>query len=266
MSAVLVQAIRRRRTGLLGWSLGLIGVVALVALSYPAVRGNAELDRTFAQLSPAVRSLLGLSGAAPLTSPIGYLDSQLFANLLPVMLLIFGIGAGAWAIAGDEAAGTLELLLANPVSRAQVAIARFSAVALMLAGLSAVTLAALLAARGPAGLGQVTQPHLAAAVAATAAMGLAYAAVAFALGACGAGRAVALAIATAVAVVGFALEGLGQAVTALRPVRNAMPWHWLLSADPLTHGASWQAIAWPLALAIVLTTAGTVAFARRDLH
>jgi ABC-2 type transport system permease protein len=266
MTGVLVQAIHRRRVGLLGWALGLVGVVALIALSYPAVRGNAELDRTFAQLSPAVRSLLGLGGSAGLTSPTGYLNSQFFANLLPVMLLIFGIGSGAWAIAGDEAAGTLELLLANPVSRAQVAIARFTALVLMIVGLSTVTLAALLLARGPAGLGQVTPPHLTAAVAATASMGLAYAAFAFALGAGGASRAAALATASAVAVVGFVLEGLGQVVTALRPVRNAMPWHWLLSADPLTHGATWQAIAWPLALAIVLGSAGTAAFARRDLH
>jgi hypothetical protein len=97
-------------------------------------------------------------------------------------------------------------------------------------------------------------------------MGLAYAALAFALGASGAGRPAALAMAGAVAVVGFVLEGLGQVVTALRPVRNAMPWHWLLSADPLAHGATWQAIAWPLALAVVLSSAGTAAFARRDLH
>ena len=142
------------------------------------------------------------------------LNSQFFANLLPVMLLIFGISTGGWAIAGDEAAGTLELLLANPVSRAQVAIARFAALAVMIAGLSTVTLAALLLARGPAGLGQVAPGHVAAAVAATAAMGLAYAALAFALGASGAGRGAALAIAGAVAVVGFVLEGVGQAVTA----------------------------------------------------
>jgi hypothetical protein len=45
-----------------------------------------------------------------------------------------------------------------------------------------------------------------------------------------------------------------------------MPWHWLLAADPLTHGASWQAVGLPLAVTVVLCAAGTLAFARRDLH
>jgi beta-exotoxin I transport system permease protein len=266
MNAVLVPAIRRRRVGLLGWSLGLVALVTLVAVSYPAVRGNTELDRTFAQMSPAVRSLLGLGAGAALTSPAGYLNSQFFANLLPVMLLIFGIGGGAWAIAGDEAAGMLELLLANPVSRPHVAVARFTAVAVMICGLAVVTLAALLAAREPAGLGQVTPMHLTAAVAATAAMALVYSALAFAVGAGGGARATALATAGGAAVVGFVLEGLGQAVAALRPLRDLMPWHWLLAADPLVHGASWRALGLPLAVTVVLCAAGTVAFVRRDLR
>jgi ABC-2 type transport system permease protein len=266
MTAVLVHAVARRRRGLLGWSLGLIGVVALVALSYPAIRGNTELDRTFSRLSPGTRALLGLGDGARLTAPTGYLDSQFFANLLPVLLLVFGIGAGAWSIAGDEAAGTLELLLANPVSRTTVAVARFVAVAAMLAGLGVVAAVSLLAARGPAGLDAVGAGHVVAAVGATAALGLAYAAVAFAVGAAGAGRGTAIGVAATAAVVGFALEGVGQAVRPLRPVRAVMPWHWLLDADPLRHGPSWQSLGWPLLLTVVLAAVGVLAFRRRDLR
>ena len=266
MISIAVHAVRRRRLGLLGWSLGLVGVVALVAVSYPAVRGNAELDQTFAQLSPAVRSLLGLTGNTGLTSPAGYLDSQFFANLLPVLLLVFGIGCGAWAIAGDEEAGTLELLLANPVGRGEVALARFAALTIMLAGLAAVTLVALLLARGPAGLTQVSVARFCAAVASSAALGLAYAAIAFTVGAAGARRGVAIAAASGLAVVGFVLEGLGEAVTSLRPLRAAMPWHWLLGTDPLLNGLSWQSLGLPLALSVALAAAGTVRFIHRDLR
>jgi ABC-2 type transport system permease protein len=266
MISIVVHAIRRRRLGLLGWSLGLVGVVALVAVSYPAVRGNAELDQTFAQLSPSVRSLLGLTGNTGLTSPRGYLDSQFFANLLPLLLLVFGIGCGAWAVAGDEDAGTLELLLANPVGRGGVALARFAALTIMIAALAAVALAALLLARAPAGLTQVSVARLCAAVASCAALGLAYAAIAFTVGAAGGRRGVAIAAAAGLAVVGFVLEGLGEAVTALRPVRAAMPWHWLLGTDPLRNGLSWQSLGLPLALSLALAAAGTATFVHRDLR
>jgi ABC-2 type transport system permease protein len=266
MISIVVHAVRRRRLGLLGWSIGLVGVVALIAVSYPAVRGNTELDQTFAQLSPAVRSLLGLTGNTGLTSPAGYLDSQFFANLLPVLLLVFGIGAGAWAIAGDEDAGTLELLLANPIGRGGVALARFAALTIMLAGLAAVALAALLLARAPAGLTQVSVPRLSAAVASSAALGLAYAAIAFAVGAVGGRRGAAIATASGLAVVGFVLEGLGEAVTSLRPLRDAMPWHWLLGTDPLRNGLSWESFGLPLTLALALAAIGTATFVHRDLR
>lgn len=266
MTGVLAHAVRRRRTGLIGWSVGLVGVVALIAVSYPAIRGNGELDRTFENLSPSIRSLLGLNGGTGLTSPAGYLDSQFFANLLPVMLLVFAIGVAAWTIAGDEAAGGLELLLANPVSRVRVALARFGALTLMVALLAGVTLAALLVARGPAGLDRLSPGGIASAVAACAALALCYGSVAFALGAAGVSRGTAIGAASALAVLGFALEGLGQAVTTLRPLRDAMPWHWLLDGDPLRNGPGWLSLGLPLLVAAVLVAAGTAVFARRDLR
>ena len=55
-------------------------------------------------------------------------------------------------------------------------------------------------------------------------------------------------------------------MSSVRPVRDLMPWHWLLAADPLTRGVSWQAVGLPLAVAVVLCAAGAAAFVRRDLH
>jgi len=104
MLSVLRQVLWRRRISTLWWSFGLAGFAALLALAYPTVRDNSELDKTFAGLPPGVQAALGLDPGSPLTSPVGYLNSQYFANVLPVMLLVFGIGLAAWCISGDEAA------------------------------------------------------------------------------------------------------------------------------------------------------------------
>ena len=267
MLPVLTQAVRRRRAGLLWWSLGLAGVVGLLAVAYPTVRDNHELDKTFAGLPPGVQGLLGLGGQITLTSPVGYLNSQFFANLLPVMLLVFAVGVAAWAISGDEAAGTLELLLANPISRARVAAERAGALVLLLATLTAVSAAALIASTPAVGLDKgLPAGRLLAASVACALLALVYAAVAFAVGAATGSRPVAVATASALAVAGFVVQGLAQQVPALRPVRAASPWHWLLAGDPLQAGLAWRSWVLPLAVTAVLVVLGTVRFQHRDLR
>src|SRR5487761_36631 len=101
MLSVLRQVVWRRRISTLWWGLGLAGFAALLGIAYPTVRDNSELDKTFAGLPPGVQAALGLQ-AGLITSPAGYLNSQYFANILPILLLVFGIGLAAWSIGGDE--------------------------------------------------------------------------------------------------------------------------------------------------------------------
>jgi ABC-2 type transport system permease protein len=201
-----------------------------------------------------------------LTSPVGYLNSQYFANVLPVMLLVFGIGLAAWCISGDEAAGTLELLLSNPVSRIRVAAERAGALVLLLAVLTLVS-SAIVALLAPAvglskglGLGQIV-----AATTATGLLALSFASLAFAVGAASGRRSIAISTASAVALLGFVIEGLAAQVKVLQPIREASPWHWLLGTDPLRNGLTWQAWVLPVIVSLVLFVMGTAVFARRDL-
>jgi ABC-2 type transport system permease protein len=266
MIPVAYRAIRRQAAGLLWWTLGLGALAALLVAAYPTVRDNTELDRTFAGLPPGVEQLLGLSGGDLLSSPAGYLNSQFFANLFPMALIAYAIGYAAWSIAGDEQAGSLELLLANPISVARVALARLAALLCTLAWLAAVP-AAVLAAGSPAtGLGTDLPPiRLFGAATATALTALTFAAVAFAIGAATGNRPLAIGVAAGLAVGGYLLEGLAAAVPALHGLRLADPWHWLLSADPLRAGPGAAAVIAPLGVTVVLTASCLPVLAHRDL-
>lgn len=267
MPSILLQVVRRRRVSLLWWSIGLIAFVGLLALAYPTVRGNSELDKTFAGLPPSVQTLLGLSARSTLTSPAGYLNSQYFTNVLPLVLLVFAIGLGAWAISGDEAGGTLELLLANPVSRTRVAIERAAAMILLLAFLTAVAALALLAMAPPTGLNHgLSAGRLVAATVACGLLALAFASLAFAIGAASGRRSLAMATSATVAIAGYVIEGVGAQVDLLQPLRAISPWHWLLASDPLNRGLLLQAWLLPLAVSVVLIAASTAWFSRRDLR
>jgi ABC-2 type transport system permease protein len=267
MVPLFTHTLRRRRAGVAWWAVAVVGMCALLAVAYPTVRGNNELDKTFANLPSGVEALLGLSGGAGLTSPAGYLDSQFFANILPVMLLVFAVGVAGWSIAGDEAAGTLELLLANPVGRVRVALTRFVALAALLAVLAAVCVLALVAFAAPTGLDDgLSAARFLAATLSSALLALTFAAAAFAVGAATGRRSAALAVAASLAVAGYVLEGLSQQIHALHPVRVVNPWHWMLGPDPRRHGLTWQVWLPPAIAIVALVAVGLPRLARRDLR
>lgn len=264
---VFTQAIRRRAVGLTWWCLGVAAATALIVGAYPTVRDNDSLNSTFAKLPASIQAALGLSPGTALTAPVGYLNSQFFTNVLPIILLVFALSVAAWTIAGDEAGGTLELLLANPISRFRVCVERVGALAVMVILLTAVGLAVLsLLAPIVQLTARLDAMHVLAAFIATAAFAIVSASLCFAAGAATGSRAVALGIASAFAVAGYILQGLAEQVTALRPLRDITPWHWLISADPLANGFSIEAVVVPLIVSLALFGAGGAAFARRDLR
>ena len=120
--------------------LGLAALIALNVAFYPSVRDDEALSDYAKDLPESVRALFA-GGELDLTSPAGYLNSQIFALMAPLILLIFTIGAGAGVVAGEEERGTLDLLLAHPVRRRDYVVQRFLALAGLVAALAIVLLA-----------------------------------------------------------------------------------------------------------------------------
>lgn len=261
------RLVRDRRRSLLWWVVGIVVLVLFTVALYPSLKGEQSLNDVVDQMPEAVRSMLGIDKAIPLTSPAGYLQGRLFGSLLPVILIVFGIGLGARAIAGAEQEGTLELLLANPVTRRTVVVERYLAVVGMLAGLCAVFAMALVVLGLPFGaLDGVPWTGLAGEVAGAFAISLLHTTVAFGVSAGTGRRAWALSSATVVAVAGYLLQGLLALSDAIAPLRFVVPWHWYLGRNMLAQGVAPDAIVVPIVLSAVIFAAGAGAFIRRDLR
>lgn len=90
---------------------------------YPTFRDQASnLQKTFNQLSPGARALFSDTGE--FFSPIGYLSSQIFYLMLPLLLGFLAIAAGSSLIGREEKEGTLELLLSRPISRGRLILSK----------------------------------------------------------------------------------------------------------------------------------------------
>jgi ABC-2 type transport system permease protein len=210
--------------------------------------------------------LLAAFNYTDMTSAQGYLGGAVYGLLVPLLVAVFMIAAGARSVAGDENAGTLELVLAHPVSRWSLALQRLGGLFAGMLVVAAVLLAAMLALRGPFQLDEVSAAGFLAINLQLALFGACFGALAFAAGAATGSRAVALGAGAGAAVLAYLGNSVFPQVEALSWTRTVSPFHWYLGGDPLVHGVQWGGVAALLATTAVLAGLGTVLFTRRDLR
>jgi ABC-2 type transport system permease protein len=231
--------------------------------------------------SSAMASLLGLGSGIDPSSPLGFLWSNLYANLVPWILMALGITLGASAISGDEEAGTLEYLLAKPVTRTQVVVARFAGLVTILVLVAVFSAVVLLAVAPLADLTKsmtttaangttVTYPGLsvsdaAAGTFAAFAVGLGSAAISFLVGTATGRKSIATGISTAIAVGGYVLYTLSKVTGSFEWLTWLSPWRWYVRDAMLIHGLT-ASVLLPFGLAAVCLLAGWRLFLRRDLQ
>ena len=95
----LASDLRLRWRSLMWWAIAVIALVALSDAFYPSIAGDPSLNEVMEQIPESLRPLLG---PEDITSPVGYLASQLYLSLLPALLLVFAIGRGVAALAGRK--------------------------------------------------------------------------------------------------------------------------------------------------------------------
>lgn len=264
LRSVLLKSLYDVRRSFAWWTVGLAGLVALMVAVYPTVRDNPELNQLVEQYPEALKAFIAFGGALDYASGAGYLGSELFSFMIPLLFIVCAVGNGAAAIAGEEERGTLDLLLANPVTRRRVAAEKIVAMAVELAGLAVLLWAALWLGAAIVGMG-VSAAHLAAATASAALLAFAFGAIAFMVGAATGHRALAIGLTTAGAVAAYLVNGLAALVDALAVPQKLSPFYHYAIGDPLRQGLALDHSLVLAAIAIVAAIVGVLVFERRGL-
>jgi ABC-2 type transport system permease protein len=249
------------RRSLVGWALAISAVAAMYAAFWPTVN-TPEMQQALGNYPQGVLEALNYND---LTSPAGYLASSVYGLLIPLLVAVLAITVGTRAVAGDEEAGTLDLLLAHPVSRTRLALQRFAALAAALVLVGAVLWLAMLAIAGPAQLEGVTAAEFAAATTQLVLFGACLGGLAFAVGAATGRKALALGISAGVAVLAYLANGVFPQLQGLEWTPNVSPWHWYLGGEPLKNGLQAGDSLLLLGATLVLVAAGTWRFNHRDV-
>jgi ABC-2 type transport system permease protein len=262
---IALKTLHDLRRGFGWWSLGLAGMVALQVSVYPTVRddsGFADLTENYPEV---LQDLFGFGAEQfDYTSPAGYLGIELFSLVVPLLLIIAAVAAGAGAIAGEEDRGTLELLLSMPVGRRRVTGEKLMAMALEVVGLGLVLLISLWIGVRVIDMG-VSFEHLAAAAAGAVVLAVCFGAIALLVGAATGSRGAAAGVSAALAVAAYLVNSLAALVSELEGIQKLTPFYHYEAPDPLREGFSAPHLLVLLAIAVAAGAAAVVAVERRDI-
>ncbi len=261
LHSVFAKTVYDRRHGLLWWSLG-IGLLTLAVLSaWPSIRD--EYQRLVQNYPEALLAFFGIEKSGVGTAG-GYLQAELFGFMLPLMLIAYMIAGGSAATAGEQEAGSLELLLAQPVSRTRVLLEKYVALCATLALITVAFGVVLVGCSHVFDLG-IAVHRLAAATFSAYMLGLLFGAVALLAGCMTGHRALAAGIAAASAIAAYLLTSLAALVEGLRRFRPVSPFWWYSGNDPLRHGLEPLHVALLAGVTLACVGGAVLAFGRRDI-
>lgn len=233
-------------------------------LLYPSFKDQAtELEKSFADLPPAAVQLFG--GSTDFFSPVGFLNSQIFFIMLPLLLGALAISLGASLIAREEQEKTIESLLARPISRGKLLIGKMLAGSLILLIVSLLATIATMASAKVVSLDiQLSLVWVACVICFL--LSWSTGAVALLVTSFGRARSAAVGIGALLGVGGYLVVSLSGTVEWLQAPSKIFPFHYYRSEVILNGGYSWINVIYFLAIATLCGVLSLVAFRRRDIE
>lgn len=263
MKTVIAWELARRRWFMLWWTIGISSLIAMTALAYRSLDAqSAQLNDAFGNIEQSAGTFFG---GSDFFSPIGYLSSQIYYILLPVLLIIMVVTLVSSLMNRDENDATIELTLARAISRRRLLFAKavtglvtLSVVALLTYGVTALTVKA-------GGL-DIDQGHLLLTHLLCFAFSASFGVVGFMFAAMSrATRKIAGVAAVALSFGGYIVTSLAGFVDWLEIPAKLVPYHYY-DTVALLKGTVDHGLLWYLAgVLIVATIVSAIGYSRRDI-
>jgi ABC-2 type transport system permease protein len=245
--AFVVSEFQLLRRSILGWVIAIFLIVSLTNAFFPSIKGATDLDEIFNQLPDALQPLFG---NVQLSTPMGYLLTETYLFFLPAVLLVYAIGRGSYTLAGEEEAGTLDLLLSQPISRNKLYLLKTF---VLLSTITLLTTVAMLPTLlfGSAFELDIPAKNLVSITLSLTALVYFFALFAQGISSASGRRSAGIVIASGFAFISYLIDGLGQAIDWLEKFRILTPWRWYNASNSMFEAEF-------LPGALILISAGTI--------
>lgn len=258
---VITKTLYDRRWFILAWVVGLAFMAWFVGIFYETFGKSDILNQQLKDLPPSMRSIAGVSDN--FNTVAGYYGAQIFGKTMPIIAAILGITLGT-SIATEEENGTLQTLLAAPISRTKIYVSKWLAslgiLALVTLGL-ALGLALSLWQQGLSldvwrvmqGLSNIWL------------FAVFFLSLTFTIGAIWGRRSLAIAVGSLMAVAGYLLNTMAAGVESLKPYDKFSPYYYYGSENILEKGLHVGNFTLLAFISAILLVIGAVVFARRNI-
>jgi ABC-2 type transport system permease protein len=127
MLPIIRRELSVRRTSLIFYFALLAGMVVLYTSIFPTIQAQSA---NFAQLIKSlggVYKAMGIGGTITFNTLENYMSTELFGVTWPILAVVFTTGFAGSAIAGEIEKGTLGMVLALPIKRMRIYLAKYAA-------------------------------------------------------------------------------------------------------------------------------------------
>jgi ABC-2 type transport system permease protein len=242
----------------LGFGVALALMAAVDVFIWPAYKDQLALF----ELPPALEAFLGTD--LNIATPAGFLNAEYFSWII-VLPLVFAVIQGTGAIAGEEGSGTLDLLLAQPVSRRHFVVEKVGAFVLAAAAMYAVGSLGFVVSVPWIDLGSVTLWDTLVATANMIFVTFFFYGFALWLGAVAPSRGYASGAAIALMTAAYFTDTIAAGIDALSWLRYASPFYYYGRGLPLIEGINWWHAGLLTAVGALFVVLAIHTFDRRDV-
>ena len=211
------------------------------------------------------QDLLVMFGGGDMSTPEGWYQLETFGLMAPIAIMVVTVTIGARALAGEEAARTMGLLLANPIKRSTIVLEKTFAMVVYGAAVGFATLAGVALGSVLGGLG-MSMGNIAATSLLATLLGLAFGALALTLSAATGRARIAIWGTIGAALALHLLNAFLPLSDSLAGLAKGSPFHYYLTSDPLNNGMNWGHGALLAVLFVGFVGLSVALFDRRDVR
>lgn len=262
MTIILLDTLRRLRGQVIGWGLALFGLGLMLIPFYSTLADQADQFKELLESYPP-EMMAFFGDMSTFTTPEGYLSMEYF-SYMPLLLGIFALLVGSGLLVSDEEKGTLDLILAHPVSRSQLFWGRVGGFSLATFAIIAIGYLGMLLPLPGSGLG-VSPLQLAAPFLALYLVILFFGSLGILLGFVLPSRKMAASVTAFVVVYSFFVMGFASLNQDIEPLAKLSPLNYYQSGDAI-NGLNWQYLGAMLTASVVLLMGAWQLFLQRDIR